>query len=153
MSDLTFYPLGNADCCLIRLSSGALFVFDYADTHNPDDNGDKRVPLQQNFRGDIGWPDQKEVHVLAITHGDNDHVKGIPDTFWLDHAQKYQGADRVRFKELWVPAALIVEEGAEDDTKIVRAEARYRFLNKKGIRVFARPEHLRDWLERQGKNL
>ena len=39
-----------------------------------------------------------------------------------------------------VPAALIVEEGSEDETKIIRAEARHRFLNKDGIRVFSRPE-------------
>ena len=153
MVKVTFYPLGNADCCLIRLNSGALFVLDYADMHNPIDKGDKRIPLRQNFKEDIGWPDQKEVDVLAITHGDNDHVKGIPDAFWLEHAQKYQGNDRVKFKELWVPAALIVEEGSEDDTKIVRAEARHRFLAKKGIRVFARPEHLRDWLKERGKKL
>ena len=54
---------------------------------------------------------------------------------------------------MWVPAALIVEEGSDDHTRIIRAEARHRFLNKKGIRVFSRPEHLEEWLEGQGENL
>jgi len=54
---------------------------------------------------------------------------------------------------MWVPAALIVEEGAEDETRIIRAEARHRFLNKDGIRVFSRPEHLEDWLTKQCKKL
>jgi len=150
---ITFYPLGNADCCLIKLHTGALIAFDYADMNNPDDSEDKRMPLQRNFREDIGFPDRKHVDVLAITHGDDDHVRGISDTFWLDHAKKYQGDDRIKINEMWVPAALIVEEGSEDHTRIIRAEARHRFLNKKGIRVFSRPEHLKEWLEGQGKNL
>ena len=59
----------------------------------------------------------------------------------------------MKFKELSVPAALIVEEGAEDDTRVIRTEARHRFLQKSGIKVFARPEHLKVWLESKGKKL
>lgn len=153
MASVTFYPLGNADCCLIKTDLGQLFAFDFADMHYPGDPNDKRMPLAESFRTDIGWPDRKAVDVLAITHGDRDHVLGISETFWLDHAQKYQSAERVKITELWVPAALIVDPIAEDDTKIIRAEAIHRFLNKKGIRVFARPEHLRDWLEARGRKL
>lgn len=153
MAKTIIYPLGNADCCLVETDQKKLFAFDFADMHNPNDAADKRMPLAANFKSDIGWPNRKEIDVLAITHGDNDHVQGIPNTFWLQHAQCYQGDDRVKFNELWVPAALIVEEGAQDDTRIVRAEARHRFLNKSGIRVFSRPEHLKDWLEARGKNL
>lgn len=153
MSKITFYPLGNADCCLIQTDLGQTFIFDFADMRDPEDEEDKRIPLAQSVKDDIGWPEQHEVDVLAVTHGDNDHIKGIADTFWLDHAGKYQGDDRIKVRELWVPAALIVEEGSEDETRIIRAEARHRFLNKSGIRVFARPEHLKEWLENQGKNL
>jgi len=151
MHDIIFYPIGNGDTCLIRLESGKRIGFDFADLHDPDDASDKRMPLAKNYKADLGWPKRKEIDVLAITHGDIDHVKGIPEHFWLDHAEKYQGNDRIKIKELWVPAALIVEEGSEDDTKIIRAEARHRFLKKTGIRVFSRPEHLKDWLEKQGK--
>jgi hypothetical protein len=151
MHDIIFYPIGNGDTFLIRLENGKRIAFDFADLHDPEKD-DKRMPLAKNFKDDLGWPKRKELDVLAITHGDNDHVKGISETFWLEHAEKYQGDDRIKFTELWVPSALIVEEGSEDDTKILRAEARHRFLEKKGIRVFSRPEHLREWLEKQGKN-
>ena len=30
MHRLTFYPLGNADCCLIDLANGQKILFDYA---------------------------------------------------------------------------------------------------------------------------
>jgi hypothetical protein len=151
MARIIFYPIGNADCCLVRLNSDKIFVFDYADMRDRLNDEDKRIPLKEAFREDIGWPKRKEIDVLAVTHGDNDHVKGISENFWLEHAAKYQGDDRVKFKEMWVPAALIVEEGSEDETRIVREEAKRRFLDKKGIRVFARPEHLKIWLEDRGK--
>ena len=54
MAKVTFYPLGNADCCLLRLDNDKLFVFDYADMHNPDDPEDKRMPLRAAFDEDIG---------------------------------------------------------------------------------------------------
>ena len=153
MAQITFYPLRNADCCLIKLDNEKLFVFDYADKRNSDDPNDKRIDLKQAFREDIGFPDRKYVDVLAFTHGDDDHIRRSPEMFWLDHATKYQGDDRIIINELWVPAAMVVEEGSEDDTKILRAEARFRFLNKKGIRVFSRPEQLRTWLSERGQKL
>ncbi len=152
MAKITFYPLGNADCCLIKTDTGKLFAFDYADVYNPEDRYDKRMALGANFKADIGWPGNKSIDVLAVTHGDDDHVHKISEAFWLQHATKYQDADRIKFTDLWVPAALLIEEGADDDTRVIRQEARHRFWNKTGIRVFARPEHLRDWVEKQGKN-
>ena len=152
MGKATFYPIGNADTCLLQLNNGMVFFFDYADMHDPEEKDDKRIPLAKNFKEDLGWPKRDYVDVGAFTHGDIDHLKGAPEIFWLEHAAKYQGAGRIKINEMWVPAALIVEEGSEDETKTIRAEARYRFLRKKGIRVFSRPEHLKDWLEEQGKN-
>jgi hypothetical protein len=156
MHELIFYPIGNGECCLIKLECGKLIAFDYADLHNPNDDDDKRMPLKENFRDDIGWnanPKRDSVDVLAVTHGDLDHIKRISEHFWLEHASKYQGADRIKFTEMWVPAALIVEEGVEDETRVIRAEARHRFLAKAGIRVFSRPAALKNWLESKGKRL
>lgn len=153
MAKVTFYPLGNADCCLIRLDNDKLFVFDYADIKNPDDPDDKRIALREAFDEDISWPKRNYVDVLAFTHGDDDHVCKSTERFWLEHAEKYQGDDRVKINEIWVPAALIVEEGCDDCTRIIRQEARFRFLNKERIKVFARPEHLKLWLEERGQRL
>jgi len=46
-----------------------------------------------------------------------------------------------------VPAAIIMEEGPEDEARILRAEARHRLREGKGIRVFSRPDRLKQWLE------
>nr|GFD39159.1 hypothetical protein [Tanacetum cinerariifolium] len=87
---------------------------------------------------------------VAFTHLDNDHTCGASEFFELLHAAKYQGGDRVKIKELWVPAAVLVEDGCEDETRILRQEARYRLKKGEGIRVFSGPGQLTDWLATQG---
>src|SRR5439155_5251842 len=82
-----------------------------------------------------------------------DHVCSAPDFFYFEHAAKYQSKDRAKIGQMWVPAAVIVEDRPDGDAGVVQAEARYRLKNKKGIRVFSRPDRLRDWMEKQGLNI
>jgi hypothetical protein len=76
--------------------------------------------------------------------------KGSQDFFYLEHAKCYQDGERFKIRELWVPAAAILEEGCEDDARVIRSEARYRLKNGERIRIFSRPEALKDWLKAQG---
>jgi hypothetical protein len=145
MANVTFYPLGNADCCLIKTDLGYKILFDYADTKNPNDKDDKRIALRESVRKDIGWPETKEIDVLAITHGDDDHVRKICDCFFLESKSDCQSEDHIKFKDLWIPANLLTEVGAEDHTRLIRQEARHRFKAGKGVRVFSRPDALREW--------
>ena len=73
--------------------------------------------------------------------------------FGLIMQTKYQGKDRVKIRELWVPAAAILEDGLADSARAIRQEARHRLKNGKGIRVFSRPEELKVWLEANGLTL
>lgn len=152
MPNVTFYPLGNADSYLLKLDH-KLLLFDFANMREPNAKDDRRIDLPEAVRDDIGWPDHKELDVVAFTHLDNDHVKGSGDFFYLEHAAKYQEGDRVKIKELWVPAAAITEEGSEDDARIIRQEARHRLLKGKGIRVFSRPAQLKSFLEKNNLTL
>ena len=45
MHTLTFYPLGNADSCLINLANGKKLLFDFGNECNPADQSDKRIDL------------------------------------------------------------------------------------------------------------
>jgi len=148
MHTITFFPIGNADSCLIELENGRRVVFDFADMRNRADPKDTRVDLEAELRKRLGK--DKQVEVVAFSHLDQDHIKRATEVFHLDHAAKYQGGDRIRIDTLWVPAAAILEEGAEDETRIIRQEARYRLKEGKGIRVFSRPEALDAWLTGQG---
>lgn len=150
MHKLTFFPLGNADCCRIDLNGGQKLLFDYAEKRDPNDENDLRIGLQAAIREDLKAATRDSFDVVAFTHLDDDHIHGASELFHLQHAEKYQGKDRIKIDTLWVPAAAIVEEGCEDEDKIIRAEARYRLKQGTGIRVFSRPDKLKQWLENEG---
>jgi len=149
MHKLTFFPLGNADCCRIDLSGGQKLLFDYAAMRDADDEDDLRIDLAAAILEDLEAAKRDSLDVVAFTHLDDDHIHGASELFHLRHAEKYQGEGRIKIDTLWVPAAAIVEEGCEDEDKIIRAEARYRLKQGKGIRVFSRPDKLKQWLERE----
>jgi len=153
MHTLTFFPLGNADCTRIELANGRTLLFDYANMCCEDDPNDKRCNLPELLRDRLKATGKDYYDVVAYTHLDNDHICGSPDFFYFEHAAKYQTESRIKIGELWVPAAAITEEGCEDDARVIRAEARYRFIEGRGIRVFSRPDHLKAWAESAGIDL
>lgn len=155
MPKLTFFPLGNADCCLCDLNNGKKMLFDYAATRCGDDKNDKRIDLPKALRDDLNAAERDYYDVVAFSHLDLDHIKGASEFFYLEHSSKFQSKDRIKINELWVPAAVIVEDkdSLGEEHSIIQAEARYRLRNRRGIRVFSRPELLRDWLAKQGMKL
>lgn len=155
MPRLTFYPLGNADTCLIDLANGRKLLFDYADKRNPDDDEDKRIDLAKSLRDDLKAAKRDSYDVVAITHLDDDHTRKADEFFYLDHAEKYQKGARTKITELWVPAAVITESrnDLEPGAQALQAEARYRLKKNYGVRVFSRPVSLEDWLKENGLTL
>jgi hypothetical protein len=143
-----FFPIGNADSCLIELENGRRALFDFADMRNASDSDDRRCDLEKELRDCLG--DAKEIDVVAFTHFDKDHCHRAKEVFHLDHAEKYQSGDRIKIKTMWVPANAILEEGVKGQARTLRAEARHRFIEGKGIRVFSRPDKLDDFLRDRG---
>ena len=150
MHRMTFYPLGNADTTKIDLANGRTLLFDYADTRDSTDATDLRIDLPAQLRRELASAGRSSFDAVAFTHLDDDHVTGAPDFFHLEHAAKYQGGDRIRIEELWVPAAAIIETGLSGDKRVIQSEARYRLKKGKGIRVFSRPVLLKKWLRDHG---
>ena len=153
MHKLTFFPLGNADCCRIDLHDGRKLLFDYANLHDPNDTKDLRIDLAKALLDNLKESKRGYYDVVAFTHADDDHIHGFSDFFYLEHAQKYQDKGRIKIGELWVPAAVVIEENLEDEAKILRAEARYRIKEKKGIRIFSRPDRLKEWFKQENLNI
>ena len=154
MHKLTFYPLGNADCCLIDLENGQKILFDYANVRDSDADDDLRIDLPEKLHEDLEEAGKDTYDVVAFTHADEDHIKGFSEFFYLEHAQRYQDDDRIEIDTLWVPAAIILETSpSTEDHRILRAEARHRLKEGTGIRVFSKPELLEDWLKEQGLEL
>lgn len=154
MHKLTFYPLGNADCCLIDLENGQKILFDFADVGDSENDEDLRIDLPEVLRKNLEDADKDSFDVVAFTHADKDHTKGLSEFFYLEHAKEYQDEDRIKIDTLWVPAAIILETSpSTNDHRILRQEARYRLKKGEGIRVFSKPEALEDWLKKQGLKL
>lgn len=153
MVKLTFYPLGNADCCQIDFDNDRKMLVDYAHCSDAEDPHDLRIDLYKALHDDLDEDDRDNYDVVAFTHADEDHVRNASDFFHFEHAKKYQGGERIKIKELWVPASMVLEEGLKGDARVIRAEARYRLLKGKGIRIFSRPAKLEKWLEEQGIKL
>ena len=141
MPKLTFYPLGNADCCLIDLKNGKKLLFDFANMRDPNNKDDLRCDLPKELSEDLEAADRKNYDVVAFTHLDNDHIKGSTEFFWLEHDKKYQSDERIRIDVLWVPAALITEDELDDEeAKILQKEARHRFMEgEEDPRLLAAP--------------
>jgi len=150
MAKLTLYPVGNGDSTLIDFADKRLMLEDFYNRRDPDDQRDKRIDLAKELRAALEARDRNEFDVVAFSHSDDDHVGGSEDFFWLEHAEKYQGDDRPRIKELWVPACFITETGLKDSAKAISDEAKHRLRVRKGIRVFGEPDGLEDWLSDQG---
>ena len=144
MHIVRFFPIGNGDCCLIQLENGRWILFDFADMRNAADASDKCCDLKKELREALG--DDKVIDVVAFTHLDTDHCKRAKEVFELDHADKHKGGDRIKIKTLWVPASAVLEVGVKGEARTLRAEARHRFVEGKGIRVFSRPEKLDQFL-------
>lgn len=150
VAKITFFPLGNADCVRLDLANGRKVLVDYAALRDATDQNDKKCDLADELRRDLRRADRDYFDAVCITHTDSDHCRGFGDFFWLEHAAKYQGNDRKKINELWVPAAAILEPNLKDDPRLVREEARHRLREGRGIRVFSRPERLEQWIRDQG---
>ena len=142
---LKFYPLGNADTTLISLSNGKYILWDYANMKDPYDENDKRCDLPEELNKEI----KGDYDVVTFTHADRDHINQFSEYFYLEHATKYQSGNRKKIKELWVPAAVLLDTQAEDEARILKSEVRYRLKQKKGILVFSRPKKMKKWCDDQ----
>lgn len=148
---IVFYPVGNADTCQIILTGGRRVLFDYCHRRCAEDDDDPRIDLKKRLKDELDGAKRDYFDMVAITHADTDHICGSTDFFELRHSATYQGDGRIKINELWVPAAMLIEEVSReqlsDEFAIWRREARHRLLEGKGIRVFSKPKRLMDeWL-------
>jgi len=157
MHKVIFYPVGNGDTSQIVLENGKRFLFDYHHQKKAEEDDSTTFNLKQYLTDDLRIAERDYFDVVALTHGDNDHICNSTEFFELRHAVKYQGNGRIKIRELWVPAAMILEtatnEDKSDEVILWRQEARYRLKEGKGIRVFSRPDKLKVWLEENGLSL
>lgn len=154
MHKIKFYPVGNGDTSQIVLENGKRILFDYRHIKSSEDNKGPEINLCQTLRDELSEDDRNYFDVVAFTHGDKDHIENSTEFFWFEYKKEFQSDERTRINELWVPAALIIENLTNDNLSseiaFWRQEARHRLIEGSGIRVFSKPDRLKDWLESKG---
>ncbi|CAE6754228.1 hypothetical protein R20943_03062 [Paraburkholderia aspalathi] len=152
-----FYPVGNGDASQIILENGKRLLFDFRHLSKTESGEGPEINLKKRLLDELKEAGRDYFNVVALTHGDKDHLENSTEFFELRHAAKYQGGNRIKIDTLWVPAAMILECGTNDNQSsefvIWRQEARHRIREGKGIRVFSKPEKLKGWLEENGLTL
>jgi len=151
---ILFYPVGFGDTSQIVLENGKRFLFDFRHVKKTEKVEGPEINLAERLKNELKESKSDYFDVFAITHGDKDHIENSTEFFELEHAEKYKGNGRIKIKELWVPAAVILETATNDEqsSEFVtwRQEARHRLKAGKGIRVFSKPDLLKDWLKKEG---
>lgn len=136
---ITFFPIGNADCTLIRTSNTTVII-DYC-------HRDTNVfCLEGSIRHSFNI---KHVDYLIVTHIDDDHVKGIENVFNLRNSESSSHAKKITVGCLVVSAATVLEKGLSSGSgKKVRDAARHRLRegHKDSIMVISSPSSLDAYL-------
>lgn len=151
MHQVIFYPVGNGDTSQIILENGRRVLFDFRHKKKTEKGEGPEINLKDRLKEELKKTGKDFFDVVAFTHGDQDHIENSIEFFELRHAEKYKGNDRIKIDTLWVPAAMILETATNDEQSnefvIWRQEARFRLKEGKGIRVFSKPDMLKDWLK------
>ena len=145
-----FYPVGNGDTSQVVLNNGRRVLFDFCHRQKSEQDDTPEIDLKKRLKSELDDAGHDYFDVVAFTHADVDHIQGSTEFFELQHAAKYQGGTRIKIRELWVPAAMLLEEASNDQQSdefvIWRQEARHRLLEGRDILVFSKPQLLMDWL-------
>lgn len=112
---VVFYPVGNGDTSQVVLDNGRRILFDFCHKDKAEDASTPEIDLKKRLCDELREAKRDDFDVVAFTHADKDHIQGCTDFFWLQHAKKYQGDGRIKIKELWVPAAMLLEEACRDE--------------------------------------
>ncbi|MCP6720514.1 MAG: hypothetical protein KJI72_04325 [Patescibacteria group bacterium] len=151
---ILFYPVGNGDTSQIILENGKRILFDFRHIKKTEEEEGPEINLKNRLSNELKDSNRSAFDVVAFTHSDKDHIENSTEFFELLHADKYQDDNRIRIDTLWVPASMILETATTDEQSsefiIWRQEARFRLKEGKGIRVFSKPDRLKDWLKDNG---
>lgn len=129
---IKYYPVGNADCTLIKLDNGETIIVDcqiladLTDGHGKQVMFDVKADLLKELKKDgLGRP---FVDLFISTHPHDDHCKGFAGNFYLGEVDDYdkdKNKDEIIIEELWItPRGLNnnLSSPAED----IRKEAKRR---------------------------
>ena len=133
---ITFFPVGNGDTSLIRLSNGCDILIDCNITNDSRDESDDTTYNVHNHLLSV-LKKEKEVpfvDAIILTHPDEDHCRGFSETFYTGDPSNYSDRHKkeglIRIDELWFTPRIFSphEKDMCDTAKAIRKEAKRRML-------------------------
>lgn len=129
---IKYYPVGTADCTLIKLDNGKTIIVDCQLLSDLTDGNGKQVffdvkadLLKELNKDDSGRP---YVDLLISTHPHDDHTKGFEGNFYHGDVADYdkeKNKDQIIIEELWItPRGM--KNNLADTAEEVRKEAKRR---------------------------
>jgi hypothetical protein len=137
-ASITYFPVGNGDTSLVKLTDAATIVIDINVREKEADGWyDVHTHLLGEMRkDDDGFP---HLDVFVLTHPDQDHSRGFSSVFFQGSPDDYKEKDkkdgRIIIDELWFSPRIFSphEKKLCDEAKEFRKEAQRRIdLYKKG---------------------
>ena len=139
-ASITFYPVGNGDTTLIRLTDGWAIMIDCNIRAN---NGDEQhYDVHEHlFHNHVNTDDGNIpfINAFILTHPDQDHSRGFRSAFYTGPPSEYSEEDKnnelILINELWTtPRPFSDLEGdLSEDAEVFRDEAERRMeLHKSG---------------------
>lgn len=128
---IKYYPVGNADCSLVKLANGKTILIDCCFREiTKDDKGnptiyDVKADLLSELRKKNGHP---YVDLFINTHPHEDHIIGFEKHFYCGKPEDYddeKDAEKIIIGELWVTPKTLTNDVAEK-LSCLRKEAKRR---------------------------
>ncbi|MFA5269759.1 MAG: MBL fold metallo-hydrolase [Methanoregula sp.] len=131
---ITYFPVGNGDTSLIRLSNGQNILIDCNITNDSKDESDETTYNVHSHLQSIVKKEKEVPYIDAfiLTHPDEDHCRGFGETFYTGDpsafAEKHKKDGLIRIDELWFSPRIFSphEKDMSETAKIIRKEATRR---------------------------
>lgn len=118
-ASIIYFPVGNGDTTLIRLSDKTGIIIDCNITKDSQDDDETPYDVRDHLLRVLRKDKQKIPHVDAfiLTHPDLDHCRGFEETFYVGDPAKFSDSDRreglILIDELWFTPGIFSSN--EDD--------------------------------------
>lgn len=132
---ITYFPVGNGDTTLIRLSDKTSILIDCNITQGSKDENEKsKYPVHEHLLEEIEKNRESIPHIDAfiLTHPDEDHCRGFGDTFHTGDPSSFSKTDqnegKILIDELWFTPRIFspCEESLSEPAKCIYKEAKRR---------------------------
>ena len=134
---ITYFPVGNGDTTLIRLSDRTSILIDCNITQGSKDEDEKsKYPVHEHLLKEIEKNEESIPHIDAfiLTHPDEDHCRGFEDAFYTGDPSSFNETDKKEGKilidELWFTPRIFSpyeeQEEFSESAKCIYNEAKRR---------------------------